>query len=75
MKTKLQSLANQLASVPMEHWHSRGIPLAACSANADGIVNSFITHSHGGKWHGWRKHEFRDGMFTGVETFEIEAIR
>lgn len=75
MKTRIETLANTLLATPMEQWHSAGIPLLACSANADGLVNSFITRLAGQRWHGWRKHEYVNGAFTGRQSFEVTACR
>lgn len=66
---------NSLLTIPMEQWHELGFPLDACSANSDGMVNSFIVTIGRRCWVGSRRHEFKDGRFTGHEWFEVNPLQ
>jgi hypothetical protein len=72
--TPIEQRANALADTPMEQWHKAGLPIQACSANADGIVNSFICKVRGRRYYGHRKHEFVNGAFTGRSWFVVESM-
>lgn len=65
---------NILLNVPFEQWrkHVPHLRLSACSFNGDGMVNSFLGKFRGRRIYGYRKHEFKDGVFTGKCWFEIE---
>lgn len=71
--TQVADKANRLADIPMEQWHANGLPTKAVSANANGMVNSFIAVIRGQRFYGHRKHEFINGAFTGKSWFEVES--
>lgn len=62
-----------LLNTPLERWNERGLTTSAASTNSDGMVNSFLGRFQGRRIYGHRKHEFRDGAFTGKESFVVEA--
>ena len=64
------SFFNTLLNIPFEKWKGLGVNLKAVSANASGMVNSFTTSRH----YGFRKHEMKDGAFTGNSYFEIAPL-